>query len=176
MISYSSRDFMGLPQALLASFKAHEHIDHCDDDELIVDKLAMTIERFEIMNGVALFASVYVWTPDAYAMESQIPIPPVAAVFTASDGAGDVTANYRISTRGFASGIPRQFLVGDYVTGLEVTLTAGYPATLPPSVKDCILRGAAYLYEYRELFTTTNVEIQQTAINDWIGGHWQPHC
>lgn len=179
MISLVTRDLYTLPRALLPPFKAHEQIDHCDDDELIIDKLAMVIERFEIKNGIVVFGSSYGWTPAEYSNgRTEVPRPPVST-FTAQAGDPpvDVSGDYAIESEGWGGAVSKQWLIGNYAAGLALTMTAGFaPETLPPGIRDLVLRGAAHLYEYREIYTGRNVEIQASWIDDWIAGYWQVYC
>jgi hypothetical protein len=178
MMQILTRDITALPQSLLLPFRMHERIDDCgDDDMLIVDKLAMAIERIEIKTGIGIFAAQYQWTPDQWMTPSiRVPRPPVNTWTATVPGPIDVTGSYTLLTGGYGGEIAPAYLSGTWQSGLSLVITTGFTVAvgLSPGLRDLIFRVAGHLYEFREIYLATNLAMQSQWLDDTITGYWQP--
>lgn len=179
MLKVTAIDRDVLPQALLADAKAHARIDGTDDDAQMLDILARVINKFEDVNEVTVNPTTVEWSIGLAAFKgsaADLPVRPVVE-FTAEAGdpAADVSADYAIVLKHEVGihGLPIQVLAGA-PAALDLELTAGYAdlVAMPPSVKDKIIRAAAYLFEHRELETPGRGELAVDLKTD--GTWWMP--
>lgn len=151
-IKLVTTDLTALPTALLASAKIHMRVDWSYDDDFIKSVVARAIGRFEQMNGVALNAATFEWTPASTEFcqdQAEVPVTPVTSFVAKLADDTDVSSSYTITTES-VFGVPLLHLNGAYQNGVVLTLETGF-ATLPPPVLDIVMRNAAHLYEHREI-------------------------
>jgi uncharacterized phiE125 gp8 family phage protein len=175
-----SIDRTTLPQAMLSLAKQQMRVDHDEDDQIIVHKLAHAINLVELVTSFSVSKAVWTWTPGVLNGESeQIPVMRVSS-WTAKDGNGvDITSSYALEGDINPDSIALQYLTGPTGSTVEptVTLNTGF-ATLndmPPAMLDVILRIAAYLYEWREIQNIPGVDGVAYA-NSLITNWWIPRA
>jgi hypothetical protein len=180
MIQITARDTNTLPNGLLDSVKAHCRVKHCEDDALIQAMTAAVIEVMEAHDDCAIFATSYLWTPDAVEFgcsgsQALVPISPVGLWSAAADpGAANVTADFTIATNAIF-GAAQYYLRGIYVPGLALTISSGFTAaTLPAAKRLDIGKGVSTVYEYRDILTPSNLAEMPGWMADRICGHWRP--
>jgi hypothetical protein len=180
MIQIISRDTLSLPNALLARVKAQIRVNHCEDDVLIQDMIAATIEIMEAQDDCSIYATSYLWTPDVLEFGSTgdlalVPVSPVGLWTAAADpGGADVTADFTISTNA-VFGAAQYYLHGIYTSGLALTIASGFTvATLPAAKRLDIGKGVSTAYEYRDILTPSNLSVMPGWLADRICGQWRP--
>lgn len=173
-----SVDVNALPQGLLATFKRHEAISHCDDDKLILDLLQDAIGEFQRRMEITLYASQL--TIEAEAIDFcngglRLPISPVTLV-SLVDGAtppNDIAGSYRLVSRGL-HGVRIYHLLGASAYVLA-TVTSGYsPISLPPDIRQVLMKMTGHLYENREIYSGTPASVPDAWANEIMAGFWMP--
>ena len=174
-------DYNAIPQALLPRFKRHAVIDHCDDDELILDYLQDAIGEFQRVSQISIYAASIIARPELVDFQDSqllLPVTPVNTLAIA-DGAvppNDLTAAYPLTWTG-RFGVRFYRIAGTAVDGLALSIATGYtPATLPPDIRQVLIRMTAELYEHREIYAAGTEQVPEAWRTDTLAGFWFPRC
>lgn len=204
MLKRKSIDRTTLPAALLVLAKAHMRIDFADDDALITQKLAASIDLFERLTGYGVFAADWEWSPSAsdavppggalaegcnrcagaagllgsgpYAV---VPVMRVSGFTATNDADDDIAASYALLGDENPDTVSRQYFaqVATVEGEATITLSTGFAAIddLAPGILDVVLRICAWLYEFREMGLMAGIDDVPQA-NTWLTQYWVPRC
>lgn len=173
-------DVNAIPQALLLNFKRHEAIAHSDDDPLITELIQDAIGEFQRRMEITIYASQVTVTAEAADFCNgglRLPVTPVVLTALTDDASppADLTASYRLVAKGL-HGVRIFHLVGA-AASLVASISTGYtPATLPPDIRQVLMRMTGHLYENREIYAANQANVPEAWLNEIMAGFWMPRA
>lgn len=169
-VEITSRSMVALGQELMALFKAHSRIFHCDEDVLIQHYIISTIEQIESNTGMVIFPTAAIITAAADDFTDKgLRLPPPVNTWSSDPADG-----YTLRREGLGP-ISITYLAGT-AADVAVTINCGYAtvAAMPPSLVQGVLKAAGNAYEYREIYTPTNLEMKPDWWTNAMSGFWNP--
>lgn len=186
----TKRDLDTLPAALLPLAKQWMEIDFADKDQLITDFIRQALDFVETATGAIIYRTEIALTPASVDfVDGLLRLPTPLISWKASQPGDpdpvDISAAYSLRIAG-VSGVQTFDLVGSYGAAMTLATVAGFDGIgsitatvlqpLTPALQNNVLRLTANYFEFREVQTTTQVQIPSEWRNDLLGGHWVPRC
>lgn len=184
-VTFTSIDRATLPPLLMPVIKTHCRVEFSRDDVYLTGVASRSIDLFERVTGLSVFARLYGWTTtiaegsaagDAWRWPA--PVVPFTG-FTAMDGSTDVASEYQITSQSGDLLSPSWLsrAAGKPDTMPTLTAASGYKTldALPPGILNEILLLSAWLYEYREAALMPGVDMLAYA-NSLLSSHWLPRA
>lgn len=183
----SGVDRATLPAALLPVAKVQCRVDFTDDDALLTDLLARSIDLYERKTGLSIFKRDFAWGPDSFDVVTEdgvlCPVQPLGVLTVKDSTDTDVSADYVLAGNqidGQASGLYLQPVAasGTMPDGLAITAEAGYTdaTKIAPGTLDAIMRIVAHLYANRESVSELLLRETDWWMDDLIVGTWVPRA